>query len=86
MGKMKQKSPKVDEKLQAEQRELARKQKEQIERQKQQLRMQEMDAIDEAEKARQQRISGQRAQRNRKRGRSSLIATGSELGTSSELG
>jgi hypothetical protein len=48
--------------------------------------MQEMDATDEAEKARQQRISGQRAQRNSKRGRSSLISTGSELGTSSQLG
>jgi transcription elongation GreA/GreB family factor len=85
MGKMKP-STKGNDKLKAEQRELARKQREQIDRQKQQLRMQEMDATDEAEKARQQRISGQRAQRNSKRGRSSLISTGSELGTSSQLG
>jgi predicted nucleotidyltransferase len=86
MGKLKPSKPKVDEKLKAEQAELARKQKEQIDRQQSQLRRQEIDSANEADKSRQQRIAGQRAQRNRKRGRSSLISTGSELGTSSSLG
>lgn len=72
--------------LQREQAELAKKQQQQIEEQKVRLAEQEANAAAEAERERQQRIKGQKASRLRRRGRSSLIGTGSELGTSGSLG
>lgn len=72
--------------LQAEQAELAKAQKKKISEDKLRLEQEQQAADAAAEKERQARISGQRAQRARRVGRGSLIATGSELGSSGSLG
>jgi hypothetical protein len=83
-SKPKPKGPSAEQiRLQKEQTKLAKQQQEQAKQQAADLKDQERTASVEAERSRQQRISGQKARRRRGKGRASLIATGSELGTSS---
>mgnify|MGYP000388967291 CR=1 FL=1 len=70
----------------AEQKKLAKQQSDQLEQQKKDLAAQEAQSTLEAEKQRKQRISSQSASQRRASGRSSLIKTGSELGTQGSLG
>lgn len=72
--------------LQKEQANLAKKQQQQIAEQDAQLALQENRAAADAEAQRQQRIKSQKAARLRGVGRSSLISSGSELGTTGGLG
>ena len=72
--------------LQKEQTELAKQQQVQLEQQKAQLAQQEAESSAQAEADRQRRIKGQKAARLKLRGRRSLIASGSELGTEGQLG
>ncbi len=85
MGK-KPKASAESKKLQAEQAELAKAQQQQIADQQTKLEEQERNASLEADRARNQRINGLKASRNRRRGRASLIKSGSELGTKGTLG
>lgn len=87
MGKPKSAGPSKQQlKLQREQSMLAQQQRKQIEEQNKALQEQEEQSRLEAERQRNQRISGQSASARRSMGRRSLIGTGGELGTESQLG
>ena len=73
-------------KLQKEQVELAKQQQAQANADRERLKAQEIEAQKTADAERDQRIKKQRSARLRRLGRSSLIKTGSELGTSGSLG
>lgn len=86
-GKSRPRGPSREQlRLQREQQRLAEEQRQQIEEQRVRLAEQEEEAQLQAERERDQRISGQRAAALRRRGRSSLITSQSELGTSGNLG